>query len=311
MTPKNHATLVHHPDTGFISVDGDEACAFLQSIITANVETLRVGSCCPCALLTAQGRILIDMMVYRPKQNHFILRSDAARCDDLFTRLRRYRLRRPIELSLEPNFQLYLLMQNHNSNSDINFDMLNGITTIMSCIDPRSNALGIHVIVHDSQMPTTNGDITAWHKSRIAAGIPEGSIDLIPERALMLEAGLDQLGAVDFEKGCYVGQEVTARMHYRGLVKRRLVPLVVAGDPPIIDSTIIWNEKIIGNSKSTAPFNTTSNPKDISAICHALLKITDINSILESTNGGLKVGGRAASLAVPEWMIPLPHLTKK
>ena len=301
MTPKNNATLAHHPDTGFISVDGAEACAFLQSIITANVETLRVGSCCPCALLTAQGRVLIDMMVYRPKQNHFILRSDATRCDDLFTRLRR----------LEPNFQLYLLMQNHNSNSKINGNMLDGITTIMSCIDPRSNALGMHIIIHDSQMPATNGDIIAWHKSRIAAGIPEGSIDLIPERALMLEAGLDQLGAVDFEKGCYVGQEVTARMHYRGLVKRRLVPLVVEGEPPIIDSAIVWNEKIIGNSKSTAPFNTTSNSFDISAICLALLKIADINSILESTNGGLKVGGRASSLAVPEWMTPLPHPNKK
>ena len=311
MTPTNHATLVHHPDTGFISVYGDEACVFLQSIITANVETLRVGSCCPCALLTAQGRILIDMMIYRLKQNQFILRSDAARCDDLFTRLRRYRLRRPIKLSLEPNFQLYLLMQNHNSNSDINGNMLDGITTIMSCIDPRSNALGIHVIVHDSQMPAANGDITAWHKSRIAAGIPEGSIDLIPERALMLEAGLDQLGAVDFEKGCYVGQEVTARMHYRGLVKRRLVPLVIEGEPPIIDSAIVWNEKIIGNSKSTAPFHTTSNPQDISAICLALLKIIDINSILGSTSSGLKIGGRAASLAVPEWMMPLPHPTKK
>ena len=311
MTTKNDATLIHHPDTGFISVGGKEACAFLQSIITANVETLPVGACCPGALLTAQGRILIDLMIYRPKQNQFILRSDSARCDDLFTRLRRYRLRRPIELSVEPSFQLCLLMQNHNSNSDINVDILDGIKIIMSCVDPRSHELGIHVIVHDSQMPTTNRDITAWHKVRIAAGIPEGSVDLIPERALMLEAGLDQLGAVDFEKGCYVGQEVTARMHYRGLIKRRLVPLVVAGEPPRIDSAIVWNEKIIGNSKSTAPFDTTSNPEDISAICLALLKLTDVNSILKSTNGDLKVDGSAASLAVPEWMMPFPQPNKR
>ena len=311
MKSKNDANLIRHPDTGFISVAGEEACAFLQSIITTNVETLPVEACRPGALLTAQGRVLIDMMIYRPKQNHFILRSDAARCDDLFTRLRRYRLRRPIELSVEPNFQLYLLIQPHNSDDHKNANMLAGIQIIMSCVDPRSHSLGTHVIVHDSQMPTTNGDITDWHKSRIAAGIPEGSVDLIPERALMLEAGLDQLGAVDFEKGCYVGQEVTARTHYRGLVKRRLVPLMVAGEPPIVDSAIVWNEKKIGNSKSAAPFNTTSNPNDASAVCLALLKLTDLNAILESNNSSLKVDGRPGSLALPEWMTPLPNPTKR
>ena len=101
-----------HPDTGFISVVGDEACAFLQSIITANVETLPIGRCRPTALLTPQGRVLIDMMVYRPASDHFLLRSDAARRDDLFTRLRRYRLRRPIDLTIEPNIRLVLLLGN-------------------------------------------------------------------------------------------------------------------------------------------------------------------------------------------------------
>ena len=311
MTPKNDTILIRHPNTGFISVVGEEASAFLQSIITANVETLPVEACRPSALLTAQGRVLIDMMVYRPKQNQFILRSDAARCDDLFKRLRRYRLRRPIELSVKPNFQLYLLMSNHNIDNEISVDTLDINQIIMSCADPRSHTLGIHFIVHGNQMLATTGEITAWHKSRIAAAIPEGSVDLTPERALMLEAGLDQLGAVDFDKGCYVGQEVTARTHYRGLVKRRLVPLMVAGTPPIIGSEIVWNEKIIGNSKSSAPFDTTRNPENTSAICLALLKLTDINSILEGTDSGLKVDGRAASLALPEWMLPLPNPTKR
>ena len=311
MTLQNNATLIHHPDTGFISVEGEEACAFLQSIITANVETLSVGACRPSALLTPQGRVLIDMMIYRPKQNHFILRSDAARRNDLFTRLRRYRLRRPIELSLEPNFQLYLLISQYNSDNDAGINMLGGNKIVISCIDSRSQTLGVHIIVHDSQMPATNGRINAWHKSRISAGIPEGSVDLTPERALILEAGLDQLDAVDFDKGCYVGQEVTARTHYRGLVKRRLVPLMVEGETPEIDSVIVWNDKIIGNSKSAAPFNLANKPENRSAICLALLKLTDLHSILESPNGCLKVGLRAASLALPEWMKPLSNPSKR
>jgi len=77
----------------------------LQSIITANVETLAVGACRPSALLTPQGRVLIDMMVYRLSESRILLRSDAARRDDLFTRLRRYRLRRPIDLVVEPDIR--------------------------------------------------------------------------------------------------------------------------------------------------------------------------------------------------------------
>ena len=247
MTMTSEELPIFHPDTGFISVAGDEACAFLQSIITANVETLPIGACRPAAHLTPQGRVLIDIMVYRPASDQFLLRSDGARRDDLFTRLRRYRLRRPIDLAIEPDIRLVLLLGNHAAETM-------DIPMIMSCSDPRSPQLGSHCLVETHHLPAQMGAIGRWHANRIAAGVPEGSLDLTPERALMLEAGLDQLGAVDFEKGCYVGQEVTARTHYRGLVKRRLVPLTIASDPPAIDSDIIWQGTVIGKSKTAAAF---------------------------------------------------------
>ena len=146
--------------------------------------------------------------------------------------------------------------------------------------------------------------IDIWHTTRIAAGIPEGAIDLTPERALLLEAGLDQLGAVDFEKGCYVGQEVTARTHYRGLVKRRLVPITMTGTPPIVDSDVTWNKKVIGNSKTSAPHVNGM------AICLALLKLSDIHAILDEgndSNWGFTVNCNPAVLAIPDWMMPLPR----
>jgi folate-binding protein YgfZ len=298
-----------HPDTGFISVAGDEACAFLQSIITANVETLPIDACRPAALLTPQGRVLIDMMVYRPASGHFLLRSDAARRNDLFTRLRRYRLRRPIDLAIEPDIRLVLLLGNQAALT---------LTTpmIMSCSDPRSPNLGRHCLVEAHHLPARMGEIDSWHANRIAAGVPEGSIDLIPERALILEAGLDQLGAVDFEKGCYVGQEVTARTHYRGLVKRRLVPLYIAGDPPAIDSDITWRGTVIGKSKTaaalTAPITGEHDPTDTKSICLALLKLIDIHNILDgpADDDGLTINGHAAALALADWMQPLPRQAK-
>ena len=298
-----------HPDAGFISVLGDEACAFLQSIITANVETLPIGACRPTALLTPQGRVLIDMMIYRPASDHFLLRSDAARRDDLFTRLRRYRLRRPIDLAIEPDIRLVLLLGNQDAEKT-------AIPMIMVSSDPRSPQLGSHCLVEAIHLPAQMGAIDSWHANRIAAGVPEGSIDLIPERALMLEAGLDQLGAVDFEKGCYVGQEVTARTHYRGLVKRRLVPLTIAGDPPAIDSDIMWQGTVIGKSKTaaalTVPITGTHGQMDAKSICLALLKLNDLYNILDkpANDDGLMINGHAARLALADWMQPLPRRGK-
>ena len=303
--------IIKHPDTGFISVSGDDACVFLQSIITANVATLAVSACRPSALLTPQGRVLIDMMVYRPATDKFILRCDSTRRDDLFNRLRRYRLRRPIEIEIEPDIRLYLLITNKTANQSGGktagqiIDPLEESTEIIiSCIDPRNPDLGTHILANGANITISVDQIDIWHTTRIAAGIPEGAIDLTPERALMLEAGLDKLGAVDFEKGCYVGQEVTARTYYRGLVKRRLVPITMTGTPPIVNSDITWNEKVIGNSKTAAPHDNGL------AICLALLKLSDIHAILDTgnnKNGGLVVNGNPASLAIPDWMMPLPR----
>ena len=298
-----------HPDTGFISVLGDEACAFLQSIITANVETLPIGACRPAALLTPQGRVLIDMMVYRPAMDRFLIRSDMARRDDLFTRLRRYRLRRPIDLAIEPDIRLVLLLGNQDAETT-------AIPMIMVSSDPRSPQLGSHCLVEARHLPAQMGAIDRWHANRIAAGVPEGSVDLTPERALMLEAGLDRLGAVDFEKGCYVGQEVTARTHYRGLVKRRLVPLTIAGDLPAIDSDIMWQGTAIGKSKTAAALNVpitgTHGRMDAKSICLALLKLSDLHNILDApaNDDGLMINGHAARLALADWMQPLPRQGK-
>ena len=314
MTMTSDELPICHPDAGFISVLGDEACAFLQSIITANVETLPIGACRPTALLTPQGRVLIDMMIYRPASDHFLLRSDAARRDDLFTRLRRYRLRRPIDLAIEPDIRLVLLLGNQAVETM-------ATPMIMSCSDPRSPKLGSHCLIEAHHLPAQMGAIDSWHANRIAAGVPEGSIDLTPERALMLEAGLDRLGAVDFEKGCYVGQEVTARTHYRGLVKRRLVPLTIACEPPAIDSHIMLQGTVIGKSKTAAaltdPIAGEHESTDTKSICLALLKLSDIHNILDApadgdgpTTGGLMINGHAAVLALPDWMQPLPRQAK-
>lgn len=304
-----HNFITCHPDTGFLGVCGPDAVPFLQSILTANVETLAVGAARPGALLTPQGRVLIDMMIYRTAADAFVMRTDAARRDDLFTRLRRYRLRRPVDMSMDADMRLGLYFGSTPPA---------GISDIAVFADPRHECLGHHILYRRAddlaRFATANaiGQIDAdgqlmgqWHARRIAAGVPEGPIDLTPERALMLEAGLDHLQAVDFGKGCYIGQEVTARTHYRGLVKRRLVPLVIKGPVPATGSDVTRDGTVIGTTKTSAARH---EGDAAGAICLSLLKLTDIHQIdaAGKTDAPLLVDGHAAVLAIPDWMRPLP-----
>ncbi len=292
---------------GFVVVSGDESIDFLQSILTSNVATIAIGDCRPAALLTPQGRILIDMMVYRPSYQDIYLQTDQERAGDLLARLRRYRLRRSV--TLEQSKDLHLTFW-WGYTGTVKPDDANIF------LDPRHTDLGCRIISSDADLPSALGGARPgshenWQARRIRQAIPEGPIDLVPERALMLEAGLDKLAAVDFKKGCYIGQEVTARTHYRGLVKRRLLPLRCEGPPPAVGSEIVWQGKVIAASKTAA----TCPDHAEHSLTLALLKLDDVHSIIEqaSTKSASypSVNGQAAKLCPPQWCLPLPVPPKR
>ena len=307
MTYFANGYIAKYDDAGFIMVSGTESIDFLQSILTANVATIAVGGCRPSALLTPQGRILIDMMLYRLSDQDICIQTDQERTADLLTRLRRYRLRRPV--TLEQGLDMHLtLWWGYEGTAKPDDDKI--------FLDPRHGDLGCRIISRSADLPpTVNGAKPAscedWQARRIRQAIPEGSIDLVPERALMLEAGLDKLTAVDFEKGCYIGQEVTARTHYRGLVKRRLLPLFCEGPPPEVDSKIIWQGKVIGNSKTAASCSDYAGH----SVALALLKLDDIHAITDRANASsasdIVINGRVAQLCPPAWCLPLPVPPKR
>jgi folate-binding protein YgfZ len=296
---KINNVFAHMPDLGFVAIGGDEAIDFLQSIITANVETLDVGAMRPGALLTPQGRVLIDFMIYRINPDEFILQCELDRRDDLYTRLRRYRLRRPVIIEKRDDLNCHVWWHLHMTPAS----MPNLF------IDPRDSALGYHYLGSDAKTSLANlgakpGNINDWHAIRIAKAVPQGALDLTPERALMLESGLDYLGAVDFGKGCYIGQEVTARTHYRGLVKRRLAPFTIDAMPNP-SSDIILDGSVIGACKSVVPTSAGG------AITMGLVKLSDLHAIQKSSEKqSLTIDGHAAQLALPDWMLPLPVIAK-
>lgn len=273
-----------------VRVGGAEATDFLQALITTNVETLPDDQTCAGALLTPQGRVLIDFMVSRT-EGGFLIECDAGKADELFTRLRRYRLRRPIELTRETELAVWVIWGVDSAPAG-------------ALRDARHPDLGWRMIAtqnalaQDADVDIAPAAIEDWHLLRITAAVPQGPVDLVPERALMLEAGLDQLGAVDFQKGCYVGQEVTARTHYRGLVKRRIAPFAVTGAGCAPGAAITSGDRALGKVLSTV-----CGPEG--GMCLAAMKLSDLHR-LQDVGNNVEIDGATARLALPDWMLPLP-----
>ena len=294
-----------------IRVSGADATDFLQSLITANVETLPGDTARASALLTPQGRVLVDFLVSRTDDG-FMIECDAEQAEELYTRLRRYRLRRPVDLAHETGLSVWILWQT-TTPPDNPPATLPATLPVGALRDSRHPDLGWRLLAPADATANAQGSDTEpasldlWHAVRIAAAIPQGPVDLIPERALMLEAGLDRLGAVDFEKGCYVGQEVTARTHYRGLVKRRLAPFILADTAATPGAAITDDGKSLGTVLSTASTGTSNTSPG--SICLAAMKLSDLHR-LQAGDGSVQIDGAPATLSLPDWMVPLPQLAR-
>ncbi|AWN45698.1 folate-binding protein [Methylobacterium terrae] len=200
--------LAHLPDRALVAVTGADASSFLQGLVTCNVETLPEGEARLGALLTPQGKILFDFLVSRAPDGY---RLDVARekAPDLLKRLTLYRLRAKVTVEALP------LAVAAGWDADAPSSALR---------DGRLAALGWRLYAPEAS--AADSDAAAYAARRIALGVPEGGTDFALGDAFPHEALMDQLGGVDFKKGCYVGQEVVSRMQHRGTARTRIVPLV-------------------------------------------------------------------------------------
>lgn len=217
--------LIPLSDRGIIAVSGDDRITFLQGLVTNDVTNLE-GKAVWSALLTAQGKYLHDFIILADGER-LLLDVETARRDDLMRRLRMFRLRAKVDLA-DLTAQLGVFAQLHGTD-----DGRGTVTPVPGgwrIVDPRHAGLGHRFILPADTV--ADGDIADWDRARMALAIPDGSRDLVPEKSILLDNGFDELGGVAWNKGCYVGQELTARTKYRGLVKKRLVPVSVAGPLP-------------------------------------------------------------------------------
>lgn len=207
-----HPTTLHN--RALIRIGGMDARAFLQGLLTQEVLTLAPGNPRWAGLLSPQGKALFDMILWAdPAQSDDVLIDcEADRAEALMKRLTIYRLRRPVTIAREPALAV------HWSDEG-------GAPGVP---DPRLPALGNRRLA-----PAEAGDASAaWHRHRLNLGVAEGVAELGEDKTLWLECNAEELNGVDYAKGCYVGQENTARMHYRNKVNRRLVVLPIGQSDP-------------------------------------------------------------------------------
>ncbi|MGD9616039.1 MAG: folate-binding protein YgfZ [Alphaproteobacteria bacterium] len=246
------------PQRGILAVSGSDRHGFLQGLVSNDVEKLAADRAAYAALLTAQGKYLHDFFMLE-RDGAIWLDTEAARLADLKRRLSMYRLRAKVEIAERPELGVAAIFGPAALSALGLPDEPGAVRSWeggVALVDPRLAELGARVILDRSRLARlavsglAETDFAAYDRHRLALGVPDGSRDLIPEKSILLEAGFDELNGVDWRKGCYVGQELTARTKYRGLIKKRLFPVRIDGPPPEPGAIITLGGKEAGEMRS-------------------------------------------------------------
>jgi folate-binding protein YgfZ len=236
--------LAHLPDRGVVAVAGEDRVAFLQGLVSNDVTQAAPGRAVWAALLTPQGKWLADFLILADA-DRLLLDCERAQAPMIVQRLMRYRLRARAELH-----DLSGVLHVHVAWDGVSARPEGVPESVIAAPDPRLPEAGLRILA-DRVLPGTAG-AAEWDAHRIALGLPDGSRDLEAEKTVLLEAGFDELHGVSWSKGCYMGQELTARTRYRGLVKRRLVPVAIDGAAPAPGTRITRNGAEAGELRSVA-----------------------------------------------------------
>jgi folate-binding protein YgfZ len=248
-------------DRGILSITGDDRKSFLQGLISNDTSRLAPKRALYASLLTAQGKYLHDFFLVE-HGDAVLLDGEAERLDDLKRRLSLYRLRAKVAIENVSAVHEVLAYFGDNAASAFELDGEPGSQTTIGAtiayVDPRLSALGQRLIAAKSDTATLlsqhgTGSIEDYERLRIGLGVPDGSRDMVVEKSILLENGFDELHGVDWKKGCYIGQELTARTKYRGLIKKRLMPVSIEGPTPSPGSLIHIGDDEVGEMRSGIP----------------------------------------------------------
>jgi folate-binding protein YgfZ len=276
------------PDRGVVKITGETARDFLNGLITTDTTQLRPGFGRFGALLTPQGKITVDFLITEAPSGHdggFLIDCPKALAQALVDKLGFYRLRAKIGIENLSDSLGVLAVWDGDA----------ALKPDLTFTDPRNAKLGLRILV-PAELAQKAADLigaemvgsSAYEAHRIAVGVPRGGLDFIYGDAFPHETNMDRLAGVDFDKGCYVGQEVVSRMQHRGTARTRTVRLLLDGPAPEVGSAITAGDKPVGTMGSAADG-------------HALALIR-IDRASEALGAGtpLAAGGLSIRIAEPE-----------
>jgi folate-binding protein YgfZ len=249
-------------DRAVLEVAGPDRRAFLQGLVSNDIDKVTPDRAVYAALLTAQGKYLHDFFITE-MGDAFYLDAEAARLADLKRRLGLYRLR--AKVTLGENGDRYIVAAAFGGDALSLLDLppepgaVAPVADGIAYVDPRLPELGARLLLPRGERlaPLESAGFRAegadaYDRLRLSLGIPDGSRDLPVEKAILLESGFEELNGVDWQKGCYMGQELTARTRYRGLVRKRLLPVEIDGPLPAAGTPVMAGDKEAGEMRSGA-----------------------------------------------------------
>ena len=296
MTEARYAIL---EERGILAVSGADRREFLQGLISNDTRKLSPGRALYAAFLTPQGKYLHDFFLAEAGET-ILLDGEKARLSDLLRRLSLYKLRAKVSLADASERHLVAVAFGNGAARKLGLPEERGSATEFSggiaFVDPRLASLGARLILPRATGETAlaaaglaRSDAADYDSLRLEAGVPDGSRDLPVEKAILLEAGFDELGGVDWEKGCYMGQELTARTKYRALIKKRLLPVRIEGSLPAPGTPVMLDGAEAGEIRSGRGDRAL-----------ALLRLEAIEAS-EKTGAPLTAAGARVTPIKPDW----------
>jgi len=282
------------PDRAVLRVTGEEAPKFLNGIVTNAVDELAPGAAVFTALLTPQGKIVVDFFAVAadPEEGGgFVIDAPAALASELARKLSFYKLRAKVEITERPDLAVAVVLDKAPP------DDLGLVYP-----DTRHAGLGWRVVLPREGMEAALKEAGAeivemdfWQGRRISLGIPEGGQDFIYGDTFPHEADMDCIGGVDFNKGCFIGQEVVSRVERRDVARKRVVPVAFTEGAPEAGAEIKAGERALGFMGSSAGRRGL-----------AMLRLDRAGEAIKE-GVALKAGGVELELIKPDWAdFPFP-----
>ncbi len=251
---------LHLENRAVIRLRGADARKFLQGLVTNDVMKAVGNTGVYAALLTPQGKFMYDMIILADGDD-LLLDVEAARKDELVRRLIMYKLRADVTVSSETELKVWALWSDTEAEG-------------LAVPDPRDPALG-HRVISAATPAASPLEASEYESRRLSLGIPDGSRDMEMEKYFWLETDAERLNGVSFSKGCYVGQELTARMKHRTALKKKLVAVKAEGN------TLAFGQQITTeDGKSAGEIRTTDG---MNAIAYFRLEFSEASLDAEGT----------------------------